>query len=331
MVFFHPCRDVCQATWDPCSYRWIIWFKREIELCVISVAMVGEAMCLYDGSQWCSVCGEEEGSKNRSLKNPSDQLMIFGYLPSPGHPERPTSEIRFKPAKWNPSDVVYVEKRRGPRTNPWGTQGVDRRIWWLTVSIAADRSSRMRTDDLESAFAVRRASVTESSAVSVEWPLLKPDRLVSSLLFCERNNETCLKTTHSSVLAMNGRRETGLYFSKREVFNRFFEQWCYPSLLECSGEDACGERCVDDVCECCKSEGEIAWRRCEGIASRGHVVGWLEKRSLDTSASVRGQKEKMGVWAVDVVGWRSYVCGGENWLLIVLVLSVKKWQSHQLL
>ncbi len=32
----------------------------------------------------------------------------------------------------------------------------------------------------------------------------------------------------------------------------------------------------------------------KGIGSRGHVVGWLERRSLDTSASVRGQKEKMG-------------------------------------
>ncbi len=29
-----------------------------------------------------------------------------------------------------------------------------------------------------------------------------------------------------------------------------------------------------------KSAGEIAWRRCEGIGSRGHVVGWLERRSL---------------------------------------------------
>ncbi len=29
--------------------------------------------------------------------------------------------------------------------------------------------------------------------------------------------------------------------------------------------------------------------------SRGHVVGWLERRSLDTSALVSGQKEKMGV------------------------------------
>ncbi len=72
-----------------------------------------------------------------------------------------------------------------------------------------------------------------------------------------------------------------------------------------------------------RSAGEIAWRRCKGIGSRGHVVGWLERRSLDTSASVRGQKEKMGVWAVDLVGWRSCMSGGENWL-IVLVLFVKK-------
>ncbi len=36
-----------------------------------------------------------------------------------------------------------------------------------------------------------------------------------------------------------------------------------------------------------KSEGEIAWRRCEGIGSRGHVVGWMERRSLDTSAQRR--------------------------------------------
>ncbi len=78
------------------------------------------------------------------------------------------------------------------------------------MSKSADRSSRIRTDDLELAFAIRRSSVTESSVVSVEWPLLKPDCLATSLLFCERNNETWLKTTRSSVLAMNGRRETGM-------------------------------------------------------------------------------------------------------------------------
>ncbi len=60
-----------------------------------------------------------------------------------------------------------------------------------------------------------------------------------------------------------------------------------------------------------------------GIGSRGHVVGWLERRRLDTSASVRGQKEKIGVLAVEVVGLSSCVCGAENWLLIDLVLFVK--------
>ncbi len=54
-----------------------------------------------------------------------------------------------------------------------------------------------------------------------------------------------------------------------------------------------------------KSAGEIAWRRCVGIGSRGHVVVWLEMRSLHTSACVRGQKEKRGVLSVDVVGLSS--------------------------
>ncbi len=45
----------------------------------------------------------------------------------------------------------------------------------------------------------------------------------------------------------------------------------------------------------CTSVGEIVWRRCEGIGSREHVIGWLERRSFDTSTSVRGQKDKMGV------------------------------------
>ncbi len=55
------------------------------------------------------------------------------------------------------------------------------------IHSAADRSSKIRTDDLESAFAIREASVTESS-VSVEWPFLKSDWLASSWLFCEINN-----------------------------------------------------------------------------------------------------------------------------------------------
>ncbi len=78
------------------------------------------------------------------------------------------------------------------------------------MSKAADRSSRMRTDDLESAFAIHKASVTESSAVSVECPRLNPDWLTSSRLCFDRNENNWLKTTLSSILAMNGRRETGL-------------------------------------------------------------------------------------------------------------------------
>ncbi len=54
-----------------------------------------------------AVCHQR--SNGRRSWNPSDQLMCFGYLPSPGHPERPTSEIAFKPAKWNPSDAQWWE------------------------------------------------------------------------------------------------------------------------------------------------------------------------------------------------------------------------------
>ncbi len=48
---------------------------------------------------------------------------------------------------------------------------VDRRIWWLTVSKAVDRSSKISNEDLEAALASLRASTTESKAVSVECPL----------------------------------------------------------------------------------------------------------------------------------------------------------------
>ncbi len=65
----------------------------------------------------------------------------------------------------------------------------------------------MRTVYLDSAFAIRKASVTDSNAVSVERLLLKPNRLMFSWLFWEINNDIGLKTTCSSVFTMNGRRE----------------------------------------------------------------------------------------------------------------------------
>ncbi len=74
----------------------------------------------------------------------------------------------------------------------------------MTVSKAADRSSKISNEDLEA------ASTTESKAVLVECPLLKPDWLLSRRLFCVRKAETWLNTTPSSVFAMKCRRETGL-------------------------------------------------------------------------------------------------------------------------
>ncbi len=35
-----------------------------------------------------------------------------------------------------------------------------------------------------------------------------------------------------------------------------------------------------------KTEGEIAWIRCEGIGSRGHVVGW-QRRELNVLKRLR--------------------------------------------
>ncbi len=51
---------------------------------------------------------------------------------------------------------------------------------------------------------------------------------------------------------MNGRRETGLQFSIREAFNVGFlsSGVTLVCLNARSGEDACEERCVDNVCEC---------------------------------------------------------------------------------
>ncbi len=43
-----------------------------------------------------------------------------------------------------------------------------------------------------------------------------------------------------------------------------------PALMQWG--NACEERCIGNV-SAGKSVGEIAWRRCEGIGSRGHVVG----------------------------------------------------------
>ncbi len=62
----------------------------------------------------------------------------------------------------------------------------------MTVSKSADRSSKISNEDLDATLASLRASTTESKAVSVECPLLKPDWLLSRRLFCVRNTVLCV-------------------------------------------------------------------------------------------------------------------------------------------
>ncbi len=93
-MFFHPCRDVRQAAWDPCSYRWIIRSKWEIQLCVICIAMVGETMCFcMMGPSDVLYVEKRRGPRTDPWGTPVTSWLCFGYLPSPGHLKRPTSEI----------------------------------------------------------------------------------------------------------------------------------------------------------------------------------------------------------------------------------------------
>ncbi len=132
--------------------------------------------------------------------------------PIPGEPQWPIDVLWIPPLprppwktdQWDRIQTSKVESQWCPVMRGW-TGGSD---YW--------QSQKRQTDPAEWGLMIWNRLLQfaglqwQSSAVSVEWPLLKPDCLASSLLFCERNNETCLKTTHSSVLAMNGRREIGL-------------------------------------------------------------------------------------------------------------------------
>jgi len=51
---------------------------------------------------------------------------------------------------------------------------LERRIWWFTVSNAADKSRRMSTDERDKPLVLQRDSVTARRAVSVESAALKP-------------------------------------------------------------------------------------------------------------------------------------------------------------
>ncbi len=72
------------------------------------------------------------------------------------------------------------------------------------------------------------------------------------------------------------------------------------------------------------TEEEMVWRWV-GIGSSGHVVGWLERIRLETSASESGEKEERE-WVFVVMKFLS-VCDVENWLLMVLVLFMKNFAT----
>ncbi len=71
------------------------------------------------------------------------------------------------------------------------------RIWWFNCVKGSRQIQQDEYEDLEAALASLRASVTESRAVSVEWPLLKPDWLLSRMLFCARKQRELVE--HNSL------------------------------------------------------------------------------------------------------------------------------------
>lgn len=77
----------------------------------------------------------------------------------------------------------------------------------VTVPISMYRS-KMRTDDW-SFLADLRVSITDSSAVLVEWPLLKPD-CFGSITFFLNMSETWVKAPHSCILDRKGSSKTCL-------------------------------------------------------------------------------------------------------------------------
>lgn len=64
------------------------------------------------------------------------------------------------------------------------------------------------------------------------------------------------------------------------------------------------------------SERVSSWER---IGSKGHVVGQLTQRTLETSY-VRGEREEKS--GMSVGGSWLWVSGIENWLLMVATVSV---------
>ena len=153
-------RDFCQTLWDACcnvgSRR---WRKREEQLGIVSITAEENP---------CDVVAEPIDlvySENRSGTNAEPWGM-------PVSRKQGLDKVPFH-LTWKVRFVRYnVNHVRAESVMP-SSVSVERRIWWLTVSNAENKSRRMRTAEWDEALVAPSDSV-----VSVQWAFLKPDFLL---------------------------------------------------------------------------------------------------------------------------------------------------------
>ena len=67
--------------------------KREDQLGVISIAMVGKAMRANDRAKRVCVQREEQRTQDRALRDPSSKRTRLGHSASPGYPVGAITEV----------------------------------------------------------------------------------------------------------------------------------------------------------------------------------------------------------------------------------------------
>ncbi len=151
-------------------------------------------MCLYDGTQWCSVCGPR-----MIPEEPQWPIDVLWIAPLPRPP--------WKTDQWDRIQTSEVESLLCPVMRGW-TGGSD--DWQCQKQQIDPAGWELMIWNRLLQFAGLQWLRVARQRVSVECPCLNPDWLVSSRLFFDRNEDNWLKTTRSSVFAMNGRRDSGL-------------------------------------------------------------------------------------------------------------------------